>query len=401
MNKTVTTDIVIIGGGIAGLWLLNRLRQLNLSTILLESNTLGGGQTHLSQGIIHGGMKYALQGKLTPAAAAIASMPDVWAKCLRGVGEIDLSQVPILSFQQYLWTSGGIGSSLTGFFAKLALKGNVTKLTKSEFPAIFQQPKFKGDVYALDETVIDVHALVRELVKHNQDIIFKIDPLTIENLNLDQDGNLEPFAVNASPLAPITVKAKKYIFLAGKGNESLISKLNLPPIAMQKRPLHMVIVKHDFGMPVYAHCLGLSAAPRLTITTHEAVDGKIIWYLGGQLAEDGVNRSEAEQIATTKKELKELFPWLDFTNAQFATFKVDRAEALQPAGKRPDSCSMKNIANMIIGWPTKLAFAPLLAQEIIDHLNLAECKAHKIDTHELRGWPIPGLAKPIWDDLLC
>src|SRR5882762_9084544 len=93
MKKTVKTDIVIIGGGIAGLWLLNRLRQLGYSAILLESNTLGGGQTHKAQGIIHGGMKYALQGEVTSSMAAITDMPKIWQHCLHGQGEIDLTHV--------------------------------------------------------------------------------------------------------------------------------------------------------------------------------------------------------------------------------------------------------------------------------------------------------------------
>ena len=56
-RSTVTTDIVIFGGGIAGLWLLNRLQQQGLDVILLESAGLGGGQSLASQGIIHGGLK--------------------------------------------------------------------------------------------------------------------------------------------------------------------------------------------------------------------------------------------------------------------------------------------------------------------------------------------------------
>ena len=115
MKKTLNTDIVIIGGGIAGLWLLNRLRQKNYSVILLESEALGAGQTGLSQGIIHGGMKYALQGKITSATEAIADMPTVWKQCLAGTGEIDLTKVPILSKQQYLWSHGTLTGMLAGF----------------------------------------------------------------------------------------------------------------------------------------------------------------------------------------------------------------------------------------------------------------------------------------------
>lgn len=55
------TQVAIFGGGVAGLWLLNRLRQKNIDCVLIENKELGGGQTIYSQGIIHSGVKYALQ----------------------------------------------------------------------------------------------------------------------------------------------------------------------------------------------------------------------------------------------------------------------------------------------------------------------------------------------------
>ncbi len=125
MKKDVVADIAIIGGGVAGLWLLNHLRQQGFSAILLESKTLGGGQTHKSQGIIHGGMKYALQGTMTSAARAIADMPATWQACLTGSGSIDLTNVPVLSKHQYLWTTGSLTSKIAGFFAGVALKSQV------------------------------------------------------------------------------------------------------------------------------------------------------------------------------------------------------------------------------------------------------------------------------------
>ena len=62
-SNTVKVDTVIAGGGIAGLWLLNVLRSKGYSAVLLEAGSLGGAQTLSSQGIIHGGMKYALGGR--------------------------------------------------------------------------------------------------------------------------------------------------------------------------------------------------------------------------------------------------------------------------------------------------------------------------------------------------
>lgn len=400
MKNTVETDIVIIGGGIAGLWLLNRLRQLGYSVILLESKALGAGQTNKAQGIIHGGVKYALQGTITSASQAIADMPRVWDECLKGRGIMDLSHVPVLSKHQYLWSTGSFASKIASFFAGLALKGNVQEIPRKSFPEIFQNPQFKGQLYSLDEIVIDVHAVIRELVKPNQDVIFKIDTLQENQLKFDDNGQLITLEIQAEPIEPIQIKAQKYIFTAGAGNEDLLKPLKKNGIAMQRRPLHMSIVKTDFFHPLYAHCLGLGSTPRVTITTHKTPEDHPVWYIGGQLAEEGVKRDSKEQIQATRKELKDLFPWIDFSNCQFATFFVDRAEALQSDGKRPDSCFAKEVENVIAAWPTKLALAPKLAEEIINKLQSQNIKPHMSDLRSLRAWPIPALAKPVWDELL-
>jgi len=400
MKKIVETDIVIVGGGVAGLWLLNRLRQLGFSVILLESDTLGGGQTHMAQGIIHGGMKFALQGVLTTASQTIADMPKIWEQCLQGAGEINLSQVPILSENQYLWTTNVLTGKLAGFFAKQALQGTVQTLARKEFPDVFHHPQFKGQVYALAERVIDVYALIRELVKPNQDVIFKIDRLHEDQLQLNSRGGVELLEVQAAPSDLVQIKARKYIFTAGGGNEFLTKKLNNKEVAMQRRPLHMLLAKTNFSHSLYAHCLGMSAAPRISITSHTSYEGKTVWYLGGQIAEEGVKRDPEAQIQAGKEEMKKLFPWLDFASAEWASFLVDRAEALQANGKRPDGPYVKEIENLMVAWPTKLAFAPALADEIIACLKHSEFRDGIFDTRALRMFPMPCIAKPIWDELL-
>ncbi|CAM5402359.1 hypothetical protein SSTU70S_03680 [Stutzerimonas stutzeri] len=68
MSESFSTDVLIVGGGVAGLWLNARLRRLGFATLLVDKGALGGGQSVKSQGIIHGGTKYALHGALTGAS---------------------------------------------------------------------------------------------------------------------------------------------------------------------------------------------------------------------------------------------------------------------------------------------------------------------------------------------
>lgn len=400
MNNTATADIVIFGGGIAGLWLLNRLRAKGYSALLLETDALGGGQTGKSQGIIHGGMKYALTGTLNSEALAMADMPEYWRACLDGKGELDLSNVPILSQHQYLWSPQRFAAKLTGFLAGAALSSKVDTVPKKDYPVVFQNAGFKGEVYALNEMVLDIPVLVRELAKSHEEALLKIEPLNDEALQFDANGNLASVSVTHRGNA-LKLSAQQFVFTAGSGNEAIIKKLKNEAVAMQLRPLHMVMVKTPFDYPLYAHCMGLSNRPRITITTHHTADGKAVWYLGGQVAEDGVDRSESEQIAAARQELTSLFPWLDFSNAEFATFFIDRAEPKQRGMLKPETSYAKNIQNITIAWPTKLALAPKLAREIMDVLDEANITPRVHDMSALQSWPKPSVASPVWEQAFC
>ena len=327
-------------------------------------------------------------------------MPTVWRHCLAGTGEIDLSAVPVLSPKHYLWSPTKFTSKLTGFLASQALISKVETLPKVKYPVVFQHARFKGEVYSLDEIVIDVPALVRELAKANHDAVFKIEPLCDDGFKFDDDGNLCSVTIYQSGKA-VTISAQQFVFAAGSGNEVILNKLHTPDTAMQLRPLHMVMVKTPFDYPLYAHCLGLGPRPRMTITTHHLQDGSCIWYLGGLIAEDGVKRDTAAQIKAAREELQALFPWLDFTGSEFATFLIDRAEPLQKSGLKPDSSFSKVIRNITIAWPTKLALAPKLAADIIEQFKTIHLTSRGMDIRELRAWPMPLVAQPVWEEVFC
>ncbi len=357
------TQIAIFGGGVAGLWLLNRLRQLNIDCVLIENNQLGSGQTIYSQGIIHSGVKYALTGKLTVSAEAMKAMPDLWRKCLDGEGEIDLSSVAVLSEHQYLWSPGSLAANLAVFLASKNLKSQISGLTKSDYPEVFSAPDFKGSVYMLEEPVLAVKTLVEALAAPYLDCLLQAQLQKIEGSHLYlQSAEQE-----------IILEADHIVLLAGKGNEALAKQFGLTLPKMQLRPLLMVAVTAPNLPKLFAHAMQASDKPRITITTHQ--DGEnSVWYLGGDLAETGVSRTPEEQINFARKELKTLFPHIDFSNAQFQAFYIERAEAVYPSGKKPDGPSMIVEKNVITAWPTKLAFAPLLAQQIIEQLGFAHEK---------------------------
>ncbi|MDA0272738.1 MAG: FAD-dependent oxidoreductase, partial [Proteobacteria bacterium] len=125
-NTTHQFDAIILGGGIAGLWLLSLLRNQGFEAILLEKDELGAGQTFASQGMIHGGIKYSLAGAMTGASESIADMPSRWRSCLAGTDTVNLEGVCVLSDAYYMFSDARFSSKLTAFFGSKAIEGRVT-----------------------------------------------------------------------------------------------------------------------------------------------------------------------------------------------------------------------------------------------------------------------------------
>ena len=390
MSQACSTDVLIVGGGIAGLWLNARLRQQGFSTVLVEQNTLGGGQSVKSQGIIHGGTKYALQGALTGASEAIADMPSRWRAALAGQGELDLSGVRCLSDAHYLWSPGSLAGNLTSFFASKAVRSRVSAAKGDDLPPALQSPKFKGKAYKLSELVLDVPSLIQRLAELSGDSLWLAQSCT----PLWLDDQLAGLSVNG-----VDINAQRVVICAGEGTAELLAQLGQPLPQMQRRPLHMVMVKSANLKPLYAHCLGAGSKPRITVTSHPAADGEWVWYLGGQLAEaDGVARDSAEQIHFAQAELAQLVPWIDLSQAKWATLRVNRAEPAQSSGARPDNAFLHYQNHLFTAWPTKLALAPDLSDRVIESLQNQGVQPQEHTT--LPEHQKPPVAAAFWEGLV-
>ena len=361
MASHIKVDAVIIGAGIAGLWLHHRLNDMGLYALLLDNVGMGSGQTLSSQGIIHGGTKYTLNGLFSNAASAIAAMPERWKSCLEGNGEINLSSTNILSPHQLMWSTQGLSSKITSFFSSKALQGKVTAMSREDYPACFQNSQFRGHLYQLNEPVLDVPSLIENLSKTWRHRMIKA-PKNIKIVNQAQSGKL---ILDET----VHIDYQECILTAGEGNEALLKPLNITAPAMQRRPLHMVLAKSNTLPPLYAHCVGASTKPLATITTHRHQDGEWVWYIGGNIAEEGVTTDHDALIKHTQSSLQELLPWVSLDNAQWATHRVNRAEPAQSNLLRPDTAFIESIDNIHIAWPTKLALTPDLSDRALALIN--------------------------------
>lgn len=430
MTRRVQVDVAILGGGVVGLWTLARLRSLGYSCVLLEAHALGAAQSLASQGIIHGGVKYALTGAASKASRAIAEMPAIWNACLRGEGVLDLSAATTLAEHQHLWTSGGFGARLVGLAASKVIRTGVEKIEREARPPAFAGAPRGVDVYAVDEPVLDVRTVLAALrdAAGGDEWTLKcgvegegVGPVARpRGIGIDRVSGF--FAGEDAPaaLGEIEVRAAKYVLTAGAGNDTILRRCGVAvdhanrwDARMQRRPLHMVLLRetqpnNSRELPeLFAHCIGggLTDKPRITVTSARDAEGRRVWYIGGQLAEEGVTRERQEQIAAAKRELAECLPWLPWGRGglEWATLRIDRAEGLTEDGSRPDEPVVVKVENMIVAWPTKLAFAPAAAEWIKkliqdDGITPGSTASPEAARETLAGLPRPALGDFPWND---
>lgn len=385
-NNSESADIAIVGGGIAGLWNYCLLLECGYKVILLENRALGSGQTIASQGIIHSGVKYSLSAMQSNAGNMIKDMPTIWRNCIEGNGIIDLSSTSINSHSHWLWPYKSLSSKLSSFFASQAMQSRVNYI---DAPRWFSDLTHINSVYALEELVLDVPSLLACMQKKNPDNIIKCVDIKV---NQSPEDSIESLDVKLED-DHLKIKAKHYIFSAGASNTYLTSGTT----SSQERPLHMLWVKDENLPNLFGHVVaGLSSKPMLTITSHALDNGnKKLWYIGGNIAEDGMQKSENSLILELQQNLSAIFPKLQLKQPEFGCFKVNRVEGIQKNKKRPDSFVLNTKKNVSTIWPTKLALAPLCAMEMKSFL---ESKIYKSPNKNLeKSYPKPLIAKPIWE----
>jgi glycerol-3-phosphate dehydrogenase len=217
----VNLDAVIFGGGVAGLWLLDVLRRAGHRVLLLEADRLGAGQTGCSQGIIHGGLKYALDGVLSPSASAISEMPDLWRQCLSGRRQPDLTGTRVRAERCYLWRTGSLRSRAGMLGARLALRATPRAVAGAERPPALAGSA--GTVVTVDEPVIDPVSLVGDLAGRHGDAVLSIDVET----GLRVEG--ESIILADPGGGRMTIHPRAVVLAAGAGNAGLIDRLGLEP----------------------------------------------------------------------------------------------------------------------------------------------------------------------------
>jgi FAD dependent oxidoreductase len=381
-------DVLIFGGGAAGLWCLDRFRGAGYHALLLESTALGAGQTIAAQGIIHGGGKYALRGVRDFAAvSATKAMPARWRASLAGKQEPDLRGVRLLSDHCHLWLPKGSALARVqswGFMSVVA-KAGILSTRPKRLPASKWPEALRGSavaVYALAEPVISTGSFLKALAARHDKYIHRYDAAALRFTGRDAHiGNtsLEPRAI---------------VLTAGEGNAALLALLGVGGEPMQRRPLGMVMLRGDLP-PLFGHCI-VGGKTQLTITAPE----KGLWQIGGELAEKLAGETDDDAARRfALEEIRSRLPGLDLNHREIALYRAVRAEARTADQRRPSGVHAGELApGVIAAWPTKLSMAPVLADEVFALAATGLKQPAGYPHHPLPPWPPPPVARYPWEE---
>lgn len=358
-------EVVIVGAGIAGLWTLRALRERGYSAVLLERDAIGAGQTIASQGIIHSGLKYALGGKISAVAKTISEMPERWRETLQS----DCVSAPS---QNLLIPKGFVGNVV-----KLAAEKMLETHAEENLPQEIKQSGFDGSVIRMDEPVLDIQKTLQELSAPHHKFIRKVNDLSFKGDAVICDGHI--------------IKAKAFVFTAADSNAPIAQTLG-HNIEAKARPLLMGLMK-NVPFPLYAHFVGTSDKPIATITTHKTKDGALVWYVGGGVAERDKYSPEHQTFDAIKKAFAKYMPSVNLSTIEWATLAIDRIEG-NSGPLMPDTPTIIEAGNALYAWPTKLTFAPLLADRVAQRLQNVEPSGQNNDWLFL---PDAEIADTPWD----
>jgi glycine/D-amino acid oxidase-like deaminating enzyme len=397
-SATIDADVVILGGGCAGVWLLDELRRRGARAVLLEAGRLGSGQTANSQGILHGGLKYSLAGIISPSARMVRDMPAVWQASLAGRAEPDLSAVKLRGPWCHLWRSGSVTAWAAMLGATMALAVKPVPLADGELPPpLVECPK---PVYRLDEPVIDPLSFLEVMAARNRGLVWKIDAergLRFEN-RLGHDERTAVLVVHPETGRTLRLLSRYLVLSAGEGNARLREQLGLNGQVMQRRPLRVALVRGPLPQ-LNGHCVE-GTRTKVTITSAVDAHGRTVWQLGGQLSEDGVGMETHAFLRHARAELAAALSGWQAGEVEWTAYCLNRAEGFAGEGLLPSDVQIVRDGPVITAWPTKLVLAPRLGQrvlEIVGTLGGEDAQNWRRELAQQR-WPAPAVACAPWEE---
>lgn len=369
----ITLDVLIIGGGIMGLWLLMELQRLGYAVLLLERQELGGEQTCHSHVYIHLGYLY----NTIALATHLKEVQRQWQAWFADHPPQGKTMRSHFGFR-----NPADATRKTDLWAHPDLGLQSVALARTAWPAALQGSTMQV-VLQTPEFGVDGTWLMQALSQERADYISRIEAVTDIRVNR-QTALVEAVEV-ALPQDPhLTLHPKAVVLAAGKGNQALLEQATWghaawhtrARTAQQIRKGHMLVVRgaHDALPPL----TGVFPSYRGLFIVSRDLGEETVWLISDNRSE-GIKDDTDWQAYNAPWWLPEVWMALQevaprvFTHPerfQWGLYEAPKAEGKHggviPSEERIVQCGPRNLWAV---WPTKLTLAPRASQTLVRHLQ--------------------------------
>lgn len=384
-SSALNVDVVVVGGGVQGLWLLADLTDNGYSAILLERARPGFGQTGHSHVFIHEGHIYASGYNREPEQVVVRRIESVqrahrlWEAELQPGGRL-ASLMPIRS-DFYV---GLRDKNKAKDFEKACRLTNMacTPVTTSPGFGLMQgiERLFKGEGLCLESK-----ALLDGLMGHNGigQHVGRCTDIRVDSY----DAGRFSLSVKCEFGVPLDVSARALVLSAGAGNERLLDQLfgriGAPPDVAATRQqtvkTFMLVLRHQDGSMPPTHGM-FPDAGGIFLASRQDPSGRTVWLIGDRQREYVSHPGEmtafdaAGWFAKFRIELDKLLPsilnnrfdykWGIYEATKAEPYTVDRRFTEGGAFPRQYLIHKHTAAPVWLTWPSLLTFAPSVAERI-------------------------------------
>lgn len=394
---TMEVDVVIVGGGIQGLWLLADLLAAGYHAVLLERMRPGFGQTGHSHVFIHEGHIYASMLRerdddILQRVDSLAKANTLWKAAL-AAGR--LQNLTTLKSNFYIGWDDRIKG---GLFEQRCALTNLPLEEVYTSPSEFGTLAKMASLYKSEGVCLESNALLNQLMNFGNlhelvacchKISAKANDSGCFDFLAEHDAD---YAREHNKIRSIQVRAGAVVLSAGAGNETLIKDLfDTAPLPTDPRAIRqqtvktfMLVLRHlNDSLPLVTGMFPDFGG--IFIVSRQDSQGRMIWLIGDKqrrlvpVPGEMTTFDAITWFQNLKNALELLLPDIieNAVNYEWGIYEATKAERwtenkkLEGGGGFPEGYHIHKhpTQSIWLAWPTLLTFAPLVANSVVTELK--------------------------------
>jgi glycine/D-amino acid oxidase-like deaminating enzyme len=364
----VELDVLVVGGGAQGLWLLNDLTKHHYRAVLLEKHQLGCGQTCHSHALIHRGHYYDDIDMMIVLNAAAQFWEALVGR--KGLSKLNPNSAlagfgpgTAVERHTYFWRTAGLNFQECAQSPDVLAGGKVTH--------VFETEEFSLDAEQVVSCLAaDVDNSIYKLASSGSQLRFQAEGRSITSVEADLEGE------------SVELRPRFVVLAAGVGNFGLLRQLDAAtttspvraPVQAQRKN-HMLVIRGR-GLPpltaVFPIRGGLQGV--FICSRPDPVHGDYLWLVADHNSTPSKSSSEddsatdasvsQEWIARILVSLKATAPGVLGSDLrgrlELCAYTGLTSERNFGVGQHMTDCYVDPLGfdNLLTIWPTKLTLTP-------------------------------------------